>query len=99
MWKEFIVNNWQNVASMIGIVVSFIVGRKTKRNIEKSGELDNIEKVREIEKALLQDMEDQIKKLIETNNKLEDLVSAQNERIREYEANCKGCLTNKKLEK
>lgn len=80
-----IAENWQQISLAISGIIAFFAGRKTKKNAEQSGELQNIEKVREIEKALLEDMEEQIKKLIDTNNILEAIIEKQSKKIRYYE--------------
>lgn len=82
---SIIKENWSEITLTIGGIASFFAGRKSKKNSEFSGELGNIEKVREIEKRLLRDMEEQIKKLIDTNNFLEKLVDEANVKIRAYE--------------
>lgn len=83
--KHFIIEYWQQISLTIGGVAAFITGRKTKKNNEKNGELENIEKVREIEKKLLKDMEEQILKLIENNDRLELIVRKQSDKLRAYE--------------
>lgn len=82
---SWIVSHWSEISLAIGAIASFFAGRRTKRNKEVSDELINLEKVRNIEKTLLADMEDQIKKLIDTNNKLEDIIEKQAKTIRLYE--------------
>lgn len=82
---DLIMNHWSQITLALGAVVTFFVGRKTKKNQEFSGELGNIEKVREIEKQLLIDMEEQILKLIKNNDKLELIVEKQSKKIRAYE--------------
>lgn len=83
--KNFIADYWPEITLVLGNIATFFAGRKTKSNNEKSGELDNIEKIRSIEKQLLLDMEEQILKLIDNNNKLETIVERQSNKIRAYE--------------
>ncbi len=82
---EKFIEYWSEISLAVGGVMAFFTGRKMKRNEENSGELQNIEKVREIEKQLLLDMEEQIKKLIDYNNKLELIIEKQSIKIRRYE--------------
>ena len=82
---DFFKNNWTEVTLAIGGVASFFAGRKTKKNTEQTGELENIKIVREIEKDLLADMRDQIDKLIQTNNVMESIIRRQSLKIRQYE--------------
>ena len=60
---------------IITSIVAFFSGRKSKKLNDKTVELANIEKVREIEKTLLDDMEDQVKKMITYTNHLEEVVN------------------------
>lgn len=82
---EIIKNNWTEFSLALGGIASFFAGRKSKKNKEQAGELQNIQRVREIEKSLLIDMEEQIKKLISTNNILEVVIRKQSKKIRQYE--------------
>lgn len=82
---SWILTHWSEISLAIAGIASFFAGRRTKKNREFSDELQNLEKVRNIEKSLLFDMEDQIKKLIETNNKLENIIEKQAKTIRIYE--------------
>lgn len=68
----FLKENWELITGLIGSVVAFFTGRKSKRQNEKTTELENLEKVREIEKKLIDDMENQIDKLIKYNDYLEE---------------------------
>jgi hypothetical protein len=68
---------WSEISLAISGVAAFFAGRKGRKTNDHSSELDNIVKVREIEKKLLIDMEEQINKLIKTNNELENIVAKQ----------------------
>jgi len=68
---DFIQNNWKIIAEMIGGIVIFFAGRKSKKQSEKTDELENIKIVRQIEKDLLDDMREEIKELITIKNELE----------------------------
>lgn len=89
---DFLLNNWSEISLAIGGVGAFLVGKRTRKNDNESGELQNIEKVREIEKQLLEDMDDQIEKLMTKNkrvmsynDKLELVIEKQAARIQKYE--------------
>lgn len=81
---EFIKDNWEILAGLIGSVFAFFGGRKSKKLSEKATELENIEKVREIEKKLLADMEDQVNKLIKYNDYLEGVVKEVKKKLVKY---------------
>ncbi len=83
-WK-LISDNWEILSGIVVSVFAFFGGRKTKKNEEQSGELENLSKVREIEKSLLLDMEEQIKKLVEYNDRLEHICGKQRCLIDRYE--------------
>ena len=77
----------ENKEWLIGIIVSisaFFGGRKSKKQNEKTTELENIEKVREIEKRLLADMDDQVNKLIKYNDYLEGVVKDVKSKLVKY---------------
>ncbi|WP_440881393.1 hypothetical protein [Tenacibaculum sp. C7A-26P2] len=76
--------NWELITGIIGSIVAFFGGRKSKRLNEKTTELENIEKVREIEKKLLADMEDQVNKLIKYNDYLEGVVKDVKKKLVKY---------------
>mgnify|MGYP000545152593 CR=1 FL=1 len=59
----------------------------SKKLNNKTTELANIEKVREIEKTLLEDMEDQVKKMITYTNHLEDVVNDLKKNLSQCESN------------
>lgn len=82
---ELIRENWTELSLTIAGIGSFFAGRKSKKNNDQAGELENIQKVREIEKSLLSDMDEQIRKLIQTNNTLEAIIERQSKKIRRYE--------------
>jgi len=77
-------NNWEIVAGLLGSVTTFFVGRKSKRQIEKTSELENLEKVRAIEKQLIQDVQDQVSELIKYNNYLEGVVKDIKKQLTKY---------------
>jgi hypothetical protein len=78
-------DNWQEVMVLAGTISSFFIGRKSKKNADFSGELENIKTVREIEAKLLVDMRDQIFKLIAQNDALELIIDKQSVKLREYQ--------------
>lgn len=82
---QVIKENWAEISLAIGGIISFFAGRKSTKNNDQAGELENIQKVREIEKSLLADMDEQIRKLIQTNNTLEAIIERQSKKIRRYE--------------
>jgi len=81
---SFIRENWEVLAGTIGTIFAFFGGRKSKVLNDKTLELDNIQKVREIEKSLLTDMQDQINKLIKYNDYLEGVVKDVKQKLVKY---------------
>ena len=73
---NFIIENKELLISVLTAIIAFISGRKTKKLNEKSAELQNLEKVREMEKQLVKDMEEQVSKLIDYTSYLEVVVEA-----------------------
>jgi len=82
---ELAKQNLTEISLFIGGIFSFFAGRKSKKNGDIAGELENIEKVRNIEKTLLSDMEEQIAKLMSNSDRLEEIVERQIRKIRQYE--------------
>ncbi len=82
----FLKDNWETIAGtgILSSIAAFIGGRKSKVLNEKSLELENIEKVRKIEKQLLADMEDQVVKLIKYNDYLEGVVKGVKKQLVKY---------------
>ena len=80
----FLKENWEITTGVIGSIIAFFGGRKSKRQNEKTTELENIEKVREIEKRLLSDMDDRITELIKYNDYLEDIVEEIKKKLAKY---------------
>ena len=80
----FIKENWEITTGVIGSIIAFFTGRKSKRQNEKTIELENIEKVREIEKKLLADMGDHITQLIKYNDYLEGIVEEIKKKLAKY---------------
>ncbi len=80
----FIKENWELITGLFGSIIAFFGGRKSKKQNEKTKELENIEKVREIEKKLLADMEDQVNKLIKYNNYLEGVIKEIKKKLVQY---------------
>jgi len=81
---DFLMDNWGKMAAALTAVSSFFIGRKSKKNKDDLGQLNNIKLAREIERSLLDDMEEQITKLIQTNNTLEAIIKEQSDKIRAY---------------
>lgn len=84
MIVSFIRDNWEILTGALGAIFAFFGGRKSKVLNEKSLELENIQKVREIEKRLLTDMQDQIDKLIKYNDYLEGVVKEVKQKLVKY---------------
>ena len=84
MIVTFMRDNWEVLAGFLGTVFAFFGGRKSKVLNDKTMELDNIKKVREIEKSLLTDMQDQINKLIKYNDYLEGVVKDVKQKLVKY---------------
>lgn len=81
---DFIKENWEIIMGAIGSIVAFFGGRKSKKQNEKTTELENIEKVREIEKKLLEDMDNRITELIKYNDYLEGVVEEIKKKLSKY---------------
>lgn len=81
---ELIKENWEIIGMVVSPVFSFFVGRKSKKNMETSGELENIKTAREIEKKINEDIQDQVTKLMEYSNKLEVIIEKQRVIILNY---------------
>ena len=81
---DFIKENWEIIMGAVGSIIAFFGGRKSKKQNEKTTELENIDKVREIEKRLLADMEDQVNKLIKYNDYLESVVKDVKKKLVKY---------------
>ncbi len=84
---DFIFEHKDVFIPIITSIIAFLSGRKSKILNNKSTELANIEKVREIEKTLLDDMEDQVKKMITYTNHLEDVVNDLKVNLTQCESN------------
>jgi len=85
MLFTFLKEHWSEITLAVGGVASFFAGRRSQNNNDTLAELNNIEKVREIEKSLLADMEEQINKMQDNIDRLKDVVEKQSKRIRTYE--------------
>lgn len=81
---SFIKENWELITGVMGTIVAFFGGRKSKKQNEKTTELENIEKVRAIEKKLLEDMDDRINDLIKYNDFLEGVVEKCKKKLAKY---------------
>ena len=81
---QFLKENWELVTGGLGAVIAFFGGRKSKKQNEKTTELENIEKVRAIEKKLLEDMDDRINDLIKYNEFLEGVVEKCKKKLAKY---------------
>ena len=57
---SFIKDNWQAVGGLVGMVFTFLGGRRLKKSNEKSMELENLSAVREMEKQLIDDYREQL---------------------------------------
>jgi len=82
--KNFITENIELIGGGLASLVAFFGGRKSKKQNEKTTELENIERVRVIEKKLLQDMEEQVDKLIKYNDYLEGIVKQVKQKLVKY---------------
>lgn len=81
---NFFIENKEWLVGIIATFGAFFGGRKSKKQTEKTTELENIEKVREIEKKLLADMEDQVNKLIKYNDYLEGVIKDVKKKLVKY---------------
>ena len=84
MIVQLIEENKEWIVGLIASLGAFFGGRKSKKQSEKSTELENIEKVREIEKRILLDMEDQVEKLIKYADYLEGVVKNVKQKLVKY---------------
>ena len=82
--KDIFLNYLSEFVLIIGGVFSFFAGRKLHKSEEKASQLQNIEKIRLIEKRLLSDMEETINKLMKNNDDLEAIIDKQANKILEY---------------
>jgi len=82
--KNFIANNWEVIAGLIGSVVAYFSGLKIQRQSVRTSELENLKTVREMEKTLLNDMKTQVDQLVEVNNYLKKVVAEQEKSINKY---------------
>lgn len=85
---EWILQNKEWLGGLVLGFFSFLTGRKTAKNQEESGELENLKTVREVEKSLINDIKDSItgyKKIIDENEiviaNLKTIVSNQKKAI------------------
>lgn len=72
---DYFLNHIEWIFTIVGSITMFFVGKKSRIIAEKTSELQNLEKVREMEKALLSDAEsnvERMKKIIHNQNKLID---------------------------
>ena len=83
--KDFLLNNWQIILGFLGTGGAWFGALKIKKQNERTLELENMKTVRAMEKALLEDMEAQVTKLIANNERLEKIVTEQAKTIRKYE--------------
>lgn len=78
---EFLIDQKEWIIGIIGSVVMFFGGRKSKKITDKTGELENLEAVRKIEKQLIEDIKSQIDELRETNSGLQLIINQKDELI------------------
>jgi putative NADH-flavin reductase len=89
--KDFIVEYREIIGGCVGIVLSWIGGRKLKASTDKkaaaearNSELENLGIVREAEKQLIGDMRTHLKELAEINNELKKIIDDKDMVIKEY---------------
>jgi len=82
--NNWVINNIELIGGFIASIFAFFGGRKSRKQNEKTTELENIERVRAIEKKLLKDMEQQVDELIKYNNYLEDVVKKVKQQLVKY---------------
>lgn len=82
--NNLISQNWEILAGLLGSILAFFGGRKSKKQLEKTSELENLEKVRVIEKQLIQDVHEQVSQLIKYNKYLEGVVKEIKQRLTKY---------------
>ena len=81
---EFIIAYKEVLMPLLTGVVAYFSGLKTKKLNFRTKELENLEKVREVEKTLLIDMEGQVKKLIDYTDHLEKINSVLRKELERY---------------
>jgi predicted butyrate kinase (DUF1464 family) len=82
--NNLISQNWEILAGLLGSILAFFGGRKSKKQLEKTSELENLEKVRVIEKQLIQDVHEQVSQLIKYNKYLESVVKEIKQQLTKY---------------
>tara|TARA_R110001606_G_scaffold392866_1_gene562231 strand:+ start:135 stop:425 length:291 start_codon:yes stop_codon:yes gene_type:complete len=82
--NNLISQNWEILAGLLGSILAFFGGRKSKKQLEKTSELENLEKVRVIEKQLIQDVHEQVSQLIKYNKYLEGVVKEIKQQLSKY---------------
>ncbi len=88
---EFVQNNWQIIGGGVGTVAAAFTGWRIKKANTKGAELENIKKVRDIEKGLLSDMEGHIVRLVKTNEALVEINEKLEKTIKEQAALLRRC--------
>lgn len=81
---EFIIAYKEVLMPFLTGVIAYVTGLKTKKLNVRTKELENLEKVREVERKLIEDMEEQVNKLIEYTDYLERIVSVLRKELEGY---------------
>ena len=67
---QYIYDHWEAFGGVIAAIAAFFGGRKTKKITDRSGELENLQTVRDLEKQIVIDVKGQIQELREINSGL-----------------------------
>jgi len=79
--ENFFTEQIEWIAAGIAAVISFFGGRKSKKISDKTSELENLEKVRLMEKQLVDDVKKQVDELREINTGLQVIIEQKDEII------------------
>lgn len=81
MNSDFFTEQIEWIAGAIAAVIAFFGGRKSKKITDRAGELENLEKVRMMEKQLVDDVKSQVTELREINQGLQLIIEQKDEII------------------
>jgi len=85
IWK-FLLDNIGLIIGLMTTVLGYWFGSKTRKNQEKSGELQNLITLRQVEKQLIKDMKDSIKEYQEVITNLNAIIDKKDKIITRLKA-------------
>lgn len=86
MILKFIIDNIELFIGLITTFLGYWFGSKTRKNQEKSGELQNLITLRQVEKQLINDMKNSIKEYQEVITNLNAIIEKKDEIIARLKA-------------